>query len=49
MQIKAKLVVIAHDIDPIELVVWLPSLCRKINIPYAITKGKHLVKGYTYL
>ena len=24
---KAQLVVIAHDVDPIELVVWLPALC----------------------
>jgi len=37
---KAKLVVIAHDVDPIELVVWLPALCRKMNIPYVIVKGK---------
>jgi len=37
---KAKLVVIAHDVDPIELVVWLPALCRKLNVPYAIVKGE---------
>jgi len=37
---KAKLVVIAHDVDPIELVVWLPALCRKMDIPYCIVKGK---------
>jgi len=37
---KAKLVVIAHDVDPIELVVWLPALCRKMDIPYVIVKGK---------
>jgi len=37
---KAKLVVIAHDVDPIEIVVWLPALCRKIGIPYVIVKGK---------
>merc|ERR1711972_1072619 len=36
----AKLVVIAHDVDPIELVVWLPALCRKKEIPYCIIKGK---------
>jgi len=44
---KTKLVVIAHDVDPIELVVWLPALCRKMNVPYVIVKGKarlgHLV------
>jgi large subunit ribosomal protein L7Ae len=37
---KAKLVVIAHDVDPIELVVWLPALCRKMDVPYCIVKGK---------
>lgn len=37
---KAKLVVIAHDVDPMELVVWLPALCRKKDIPYCIVKGK---------
>jgi large subunit ribosomal protein L7Ae len=44
---KAKLVVISHDVDPIELVVWLPALCRKLDVPYCIIKGKgrlgHLV------
>jgi large subunit ribosomal protein L7Ae len=39
-QKKAKLVVIAHDVDPIELVVWLPTLCRKLDVPYVIVKGK---------
>lgn len=37
---KAKLVLIAHDVDPLELVVWLPTLCRKKGVPYAIIKGK---------
>lgn len=37
---KAKLVVIAHDVDPVELVVWLPALCRKMNVPYCFLKGK---------
>merc|ERR1711900_30969 len=39
-QNEAKLVVIAHDVDPIELVVWLPTLCQKKKIPYVIVKGK---------
>ncbi|KAJ6776991.1 RIBOSOMAL PROTEIN L7AE FAMILY MEMBER [Salix koriyanagi] len=39
-QKKSQLVVIAHDVDPIELVVWLPALCRKMEIPYCIVKGK---------
>ena len=32
--------VIAHDVDPIELVVFLPALCRKMGVPYMIVKGK---------
>merc|ERR1712071_641084 len=36
----AKLVVIAHDVDPIELVCWLPALCRKKEVAYCIIKGK---------
>lgn len=37
---KAKLVVIAHDVDPVELMVHLPALCRKKGIPYAFIRGK---------
>merc|ERR1712146_467723 len=37
---KVALVAIAHDVNPIELVVWLPALCRKNGIPYCIVKGK---------
>ncbi|CAI7876843.1 unnamed protein product [Closterium sp. NIES-53] len=37
---KAQLVVIAHDVDPIELVIWLPALCRKMGVPYCIVKSK---------
>lgn len=37
---KAKLVIIAHDVNPVELVVWLPALCRQMDIPYCIVKGK---------
>jgi len=48
---KAKLVAIAHDVDPIELVIWLPALCRKFNVAYVIVKGKarlgHLVHKKT--
>jgi len=32
--------VIAHDVEPIEIVVWLPTLCRKMEVPYCIVKGK---------
>merc|ERR1719265_3003975 len=37
---QAKLVVIAHDVDPIEIVCWLPALCREKDVPYCIIKGK---------
>ena len=37
---KASLVLIANDVDPIELVIFLPALCRKMGVPYVIVKGK---------
>jgi len=37
---KAQLVIIAHDVDPIELVIWLPAVCRKMDIPYCIVKSQ---------
>lgn len=36
---KAKFVAIADDVDPIELVIFLPALCRKFGVPYVIVKG----------
>lgn len=37
---KAQLVLIANDVDPIELVMWLPALCRKMDVPFMIIKDK---------
>jgi len=37
---RANLVVIADDVDPIELVIYLPALCRKMGVPYVIVKSK---------
>merc|ERR1739841_343166 len=37
---KAQLVVIANEVDPIELVLFLPALCRKMGVPYCIVKNK---------
>merc|ERR1712023_552757 len=31
---KAKLVIIAHDVDPVEIIVWLPALCKARGVPY---------------
>jgi len=39
-QKRAKLVLIAHDVDPIEIILCLPALCKKQGIPFCIVKGK---------
>jgi large subunit ribosomal protein L7Ae len=39
-QKKAKLVLIASDVEPVELVVFLPTLCKAMDIPYAIVQNK---------
>ena len=44
-QKRAKLVLIAADVDPIETVVFLPSLCKTMEIPYAIVSSKERL-GY---
>ena len=44
-QKRAKLVLIAADVDPIETVVFLPSLCKTMEIPYAIISSKERL-GY---
>jgi len=50
-QKKAQLVIIAHDVDPIEIVLYLPALCKKMGVPYCIVKGKarlgHVVRRKT--
>ena len=30
---------IAADVDPIEIVIHLPALCRRMGVPYCIVKG----------
>jgi len=37
---KAKLVVMAHDVDPLEMMIFLPALCRRKEIPFCFVKGK---------
>ena len=39
-QKRAKLVLIAADVDPIETVAFLPTLCKTMEIPYAIVPSK---------
>ena len=31
---------IANDVVPIELVVWMPALCKSMDVPYMIIKSK---------
>merc|ERR1712154_231409 len=45
---RAQLVVIAHDVDPIEIVLFLPALCRKMGVPYCIVKGKSRLGRVVY-
>jgi large subunit ribosomal protein L7Ae len=37
---QAKLVVLAGDVDPIELIVAIPTLARKLDTPYVIIRSK---------
>ena len=39
-QKRAKMVLIAADVDPIETVVFLPTLCKAMDVPYAIVPSK---------
>ena len=39
-QKRAKIVLIAADVDPIETVVFLPTLCKAMDAPYAIVPSK---------
>ena len=39
-QYQAQLAVIAQEVDPIEFAVWLLVLCQKMEVFYAIVKGK---------
>ena len=39
-QKKAQMVIIANDVEPIEIVMFLPALCRKMGVPYCIVKNK---------
>lgn len=44
---KAKLVVIASDVDPIEQVIFIPALCRKMKVPFCFINGKAVLGQVT--
>mmetsp|Transcript_35091 Transcript_35091/g.68788 ORF Transcript_35091/g.68788 Transcript_35091/m.68788 type:complete len:95 (-) Transcript_35091:682-966(-) len=37
---KVSMVLIAKDVNPIELIIWLPLLCKKYNTRYLIVESK---------
>merc|ERR1711966_452334 len=37
---KSLFVLIAHDVNPIDCIVWMPTLCAKMGVPYCIVKNK---------
>jgi len=37
---KSLFVLIANDVNPIDCVVWMPTLCAKMGVPYCIVKNK---------
>jgi len=46
---KAQLVLIACDVDPIELVLWMPALCKKMEVPYMFVKDKARLGALVHL
>ncbi|GKT32192.1 putative multi-domain containing protein [Aduncisulcus paluster] len=40
---EAKLVLVAHDVVPLELVLWMPALCQRVGVTCAIIKSKSLL------
>merc|ERR1712032_58908 len=46
---QAKLVVIAANVDPVELVCWLPALCRAKNVPFCIVKSQSVLGKFVGL
>jgi large subunit ribosomal protein L7Ae len=42
---RAQLVVIAHDVEPLTIVLHLPHMCKRYNVPYVIIKGKARLGG----
>jgi large subunit ribosomal protein L7Ae len=46
---KAELVLIACDVDPVELVMWMPALCRKMDVPFMIVKDKARLGALVHL
>ena len=46
---KVKLVLIAADVTPITVVVWLPTLCKRMGVAYAIVRQREMLGGLVNL
>lgn len=40
---KALFVIISYDVNPIEMIVWLPFLCKKYNVAFSIINNKKVL------
>ena len=40
---KALFVIISYDVNPIEIIIWLPFLCKKYKIPFSIISNKKML------
>lgn len=47
-QKKAQLVVIAHDVDPIEIIIHLPALCRRFKVWFQNFNKGFVGEGKSY-
>jgi len=40
---KALFVIISYDVNPIEIIIWLPFLCKKYKVPFSIISNKKML------
>lgn len=45
---QAQLVIMAHDVVPMELMIFLPTLCRKNKVPFCFVKGKARLGSFVH-
>ena len=46
LQKKAKLVAIARDVEPIDVILVFPDLCKKMEVPYVVVDDKKQLGTY---
>jgi len=45
-QKRAQLVLIAADVDPVEVILFIPSLCKRQNITFGIVESKNVLGAF---